>query len=48
MEKTLTYEDQVKIKNLLSSIQQDALKVEDIKDAIFKKVKDITEILNMD
>ena len=46
MEKKLSYEDQVKIKNLLTAVKQDAFDLEDIKDSILKKVDQINEILN--
>ena len=46
MEKKLNYEEFVKIKNLLTSIKQDAWELEDLKDALLKKVDQVNEILN--
>jgi len=48
MEKTLTYEEYVKIKNLLTKIKGQLALVEDAKDDVYKTVDEINEILDIE
>ena len=47
MKKTLTYEEYVKIKNLLTQIKFQLDTVDRSKDAVYKTVDEINEILNI-
>jgi len=48
MEKVLTYEEYVRIKNLLTKIKGQLELVEDTKDAVYKTVDEINEILDIE
>jgi len=47
MEKVLTYEEYVRIKNLLTKIKGQLVLVEDAKDDVYKTVDEINEILDI-
>jgi len=47
MEKTLTYEEYVKVRNLLTKIKGYILTVDQTKDDVIKTVDEINEILNI-
>ena len=47
MEKTLTYEEYVRVRNLLTKIKGYILTVDQTKDDVIKTVDEINEILNI-
>lgn len=47
MEKTLTYEEYVRVKNLLTRIKQQLNLYEEAKDVVFETINEINEIINI-
>lgn len=47
MEKVLSYEEYVRVRNLLTKIKGQVHLIEDLKDDVYKTVDEINEILNI-
>jgi hypothetical protein len=48
MEKVLSYEEYVRVKNLLTRIKQQLNLYEEAKDVVFDTINEINEIINID